>query len=107
MDYEAALVADVQAFAQFLGYPRMTASTFLRTTAWIHLDQLAPSLLRFGFEHLDELSPRDVRNLLGQHSAGKTTKVEIFDDKDLVLADQPPRRLVLEVFAHVAYMGVS
>src|ERR1700736_3076383 len=82
------------------------AETSLRCAARIHFHQHPTSFFRFVGELCDERRPAGVVDRLGQHAAGKSFDVQIFDSDYAVFTDQPSTSLMVRISALVSDVRV-
>lgn len=89
-----AAIAAVHALDQCLCGDRSALRAGLRSPARIDADELAPGSLSLVCEHLNQLRPRGVVDVLGEHSGRQAFDVEVFDRYPAEAADYIAANLV-------------
>jgi hypothetical protein len=94
---ESACGARMNANVELLGNDGSASAAALGSAAWIHSDELAAGAFSLARENRDELCPRGVVNLFGEHAGRKTADVEVLDGNALESFDKVCGYLVLEI----------
>ena len=84
----------------------MSANARLARTARVNLDELAPGTFSLVRKFAQEVSPSGIIDGLGQHTAGQSLDVQVFDNNHTVVVDQHTAELVLEIGSLVLNMRV-
>lgn len=104
--FQPARFARVPTVAQTFGNSR-SAQAGLRGATGVYLNEFAPGALSLVRKHVQEISPSGIMYLFGQHSAGQSFDIQIFDNYCPVVANNLRRNFVMKVTALTLHMIVD